>query len=158
VAGSSADLYEDASTRDLLKTEAIWEIERGLRLSAMDVHRASLVRSAWFERARALFDSYDALLLPSTQVWPFPSEWRHPEEIAGVSMDTYHRWMEVVIPVGLIGLPCLNIPVGFGPNGLPAGLQLFGPRDSDYRLLQIGEAWHRATGFTRQCPPITASA
>jgi amidase len=40
-------------------------VERGLALSAMDVHRASVVRSAWFARCAQLFDSgYDALALP----------------------------------------------------------------------------------------------
>lgn len=157
VAGGSAAYYDDEITRAKLKPEAIWEIERGLGFSAMDVHRASVIRSNWFRRARELFDRYDALLLPTTQVWPFPVEWRHPEEVAGVACDTYHRWMEIVIPIGLLGLPCLNIPVGFGANGLPAGLQLFGPRRSDGRLLQIGQAWHAATGFVAQKPPVLAS-
>ncbi len=100
VAVGSEALYENPTTRALLKTEAIWEIERGLGLTATDVHRASVVRSQWFKRAAELFESYDALLLPSTQVWPFPAERRYPEEISGQAMDTYHRWMEVVIPVG----------------------------------------------------------
>jgi amidase len=154
VAGGSAVLYENDRTRAMLKPEAIWEIERGLALSAMDVHRASVIRSLWFRRAAELFQEFDALLLPTTQVWPFPGEWRHPEQVAGHDCDTYHRWMEVVIPIGLLGLPCLNIPVGFGADGLPAGLQMFGPRGSDARLLQIGQAWHDATGFVAQKPPV----
>ncbi len=158
VAGGSESLYENPTTRALLKTEAIWEIERGLGLTAMDVHRASVVRSQWFKRAAELFESYDALLLPSTQVWPFPAEWRYPEEISGQAMDTYHRWMEVVIPVGLIGLPCLNIPTGFGANGLPAGLQLFGARGCDAKLLQIGQVWHDATKFPERRPAILPNA
>jgi hypothetical protein len=32
-----------------------------------------------------------------------------------VQMDTYHRWMEVVVPASLAGLPALSVPVGFGP-------------------------------------------
>ncbi len=158
VAGGSAEHYENPATRKLLKPEAIWEIERGLGFSAIEVHRASVLRSQWFKRAAELFETYDALLLPTTQVWPFPTDLRHPEEIAGHSMDTYHRWMEVVIPVGLIGLPCLNIPVGFGQNGLPAGLQLFGARGQDARLLQIGQKWHDATNFPGQRPAILSNA
>lgn len=158
VAGSSAALYENPATRALLKPEAIWEIERGLGFTAMDVHRASVARSQWFRRAAELFEIYDALLLPSTQVWPFPTDWRYPQEISGCAMDTYHRWMEVVIPVGLIGLPCLNIPVGFGENGLPAGLQLFGARGQDARLLQMGQVWHDATKFSQRAPALLSNA
>ena len=154
VAGGSKVHYDDPETRAMLKPEAIWEIERGLGFSAMDVHAASVIRSDWFKRAAELFETFDALLLPTTQVWPFPVDWRNPEEVAGVKMDTYHRWMEVVIPIGLLGLPCLNIPAGFGDNGLPAGLQLFGPRNSDGRLLRMGQAWHEATDFVKRKPPV----
>ena len=154
VAGGSSALLDNPRTRDLLKPEAIWEIERGLTYSAIDVHRASVIRSEWFLKAAELFDTYDALVLPTTQVWPFPVDWRSPDTIAGVEMDTYHRWMEIVIPVALLGLPCLNVPSGFGANGLPAGLQVFGPRGSDAAILQIGQAWHDATTQFRRRPQI----
>ncbi|MDQ2092554.1 amidase [Rhodalgimonas zhirmunskyi] len=158
VAGASGALYEQEKTRDMLKPEAIWEIERGLSYSAMEVHRASLIRSQWFRRAAELFESYDALILPTAQVWPFPVDWRAPQEVAGQKMDTYHRWMEVVVPVGLLGLPCLAIPAGFGASGpakgLPMGLQVFGPRGSDARLLALGQAWHEKTRFTDIKPEL----
>ena len=158
VAGGSAPLFEDPATRDLLKAEAIWEIEKGLGFSGLDIHRASEIRSEWFRKAARLFEDYDAMLLPCTQVWPFPADWRYPKEIAGKKMDTYHRWMEIVIPVGLIGLPCLNLPIGLGANGLPAGLQLFGPRGSDAKLLAIGQLWHGATDHAAQRPSILLDA
>ncbi|MDU8926452.1 amidase [Alisedimentitalea sp. MJ-SS2] len=158
VSGSADVLYASPAMRDELKPESIWEIERGLSLSAKDVHQASLIRSQWFTRVNELFATYDALLLPTTQVWPFAQEKRFPEEVAGRKMDTYHRWMEVVIPVSLLGLPCLSVPAGFGPNGLPAGLQVFGPRGSDSKMLQIGQAWHEATDFAARRPSILHDA
>ncbi len=140
--------------KDALKPEAVWEIDRGLALSAMDVHRASVIRSRWFEVAAALFDRYDALVLPSAQVWPFPVDWRWPENIAGRAMDTYHRWMEVVVPVSLIGLPCVGLPAGFGSNGLPFGLQLFGRRGSDQALLELAQGWESGRSVAdRKGPP-----
>lgn len=154
VAGGLSALMDNPEMRAGLKPEAIWEIEQGQSLSALDVHRASLIRSAWYKRAAELFETYDALILPSSQVWQFPVEWRHPETINDVKMDTYHRWMEVVIPIGLIGLPCLNIPAGFGVGGLPLGMQMFGRRGGDLGLLQLGEAWHRATDHTEKLPPV----
>jgi Asp-tRNA(Asn)/Glu-tRNA(Gln) amidotransferase A subunit family amidase len=38
----------------------------------------------------------------------------------------------------LLHVPCVAIPVGRGPNGLPVGVQLVGPRLGDTRLLQLG--------------------
>ena len=77
----------------------------------------------------------------------------HPAEIAGQAMDTYHRWMEVVVPVSLIGLPALAMPAGFSAGGLPGGVQLFGPLCSDAALLALGAAYHAATGWPQQRPP-----
>ena len=154
-AASLAALYLDERTRDLMKPEAQWEVERGLKLSAMDVHRASVIRSRWFKAAAEVFDSYDALVLPTAQVWPFPVEWTWPKEIAGITMDTYHRWMEVVVPAGLIGLPCLAVPAGFGTAGLPIGLQLIGRRGSDVGLLQLGHGWHTSAPWAHLRPEVT---
>ncbi len=145
VAADLMPVFEDSSTRGQLKEDAIWEIEQGASLTAMQVHAASVIRSQWFRAAVDLFESYDALVLPTAQVWPFPVEWTAPKEIAGQAMDTYHRWMEVVIPASLIGLPALAVPAGFGGNGLPMGLQLIGRRGDEAGLLHLAEVYHQAT-------------
>ena len=154
VAGGLAAFYDDPSKRDHLKDTAIWEIERGLAMSAMDVHRASVVRSDWFKTSAQIFESYDVLALPSAQMWPFDVTYDWPREIAGQAMDTYHRWMEVVIAASLIGLPAVCVPAGFGgAHDLPMGLQLIGPRGSDAKLLRLAETWHQATDWPGQRPP-----
>lgn len=153
VAGGSGVLHANPKTRPLLKPELIWEIERGLALSAMEVHRASVLRSQWFAVLAGLFERYDALVLPSAQVWPFPVDWRWPEAVAGRAMDTYHRWMEVVVPASLAGLPALALPAGFGAQGLPMGFQLIGRRGADRAILRLGQAYHRATDWPSRRPP-----
>ncbi len=154
VCGGLADIHADPARRDHLKDTAIWEIERGLALSAMEVHRASVIRSDWFKAAADLFDHYDVLALPSAQMWPFDVDIDWPREIAGTTMDTYHRWMEVVIAASLIGLPAVCVPAGFGgPHDLPMGLQLIGRRGSDAKLLRLAEAWHGATDWPDRRPP-----
>ncbi|MES2542626.1 MAG: amidase [Pseudomonadota bacterium] len=156
-AGGKRALAEDPAKRALTKPETIWEIEQGLGLSAQAVYEASVIRSRWHAHAARLFDRYDALVLPSAQVWPFPADWRWPEEIAGRKMDTYHRWMEVVIPASLIGLPALSVPVGFGANGLPMGMQIIGRSGDDAKVLGIGQAWHRVSEWPQRRPPPLAS-
>ena len=149
-AGLEALTYRKAS----LKDSAQWELERGQTISAMDVHHASVVRSEWFRRVSVLFDDYDALILPSAQIWPFDVELPYPTEVAGQAMDTYHRWMQVVTPVSLLGLPCLAVPAGFGVHGLPMGLQMFGPRGLDARLLAMGAAYHAETLWPQKKPAM----
>jgi amidase len=155
-AGGKRALAEDPAKRALTKPETLWEIEQGMGLTAQAVHDASVIRSRWHAHAARLFDRYDAIVLPSAQVWPFPADWRWPQEIAGRRMDTYHRWMEVVVPASLIGLPALSVPVGFGPEGLPMGMQIIGRSGDDAGVLAIGQAWHRATGWPQARPPLVA--
>ncbi|NOR32829.1 MAG: amidase, partial [Sulfitobacter sp.] len=114
---------------------------------------ASEVRSAWFRAAAGLFETVDVLVLPSAQLWPFAVGDVHPTEIAGQRMDTYHRWMQVVVPAGLIGLPVVNVPAGFGKDGLPGGLQLIGRQGSDAELLRLAQQWHEATHWPQTRRP-----
>lgn len=157
-AGGKKALYDDPAKRAMTKPETIWEIEQGLGLSAQAVYEASVIRSRWYAHAARLFSRFDALVLPTAQVWPFPAEWDWPKEIAGRRMDTYHRWMEVVIPASLIGLPALSVPLGFGPQGLPSGMQIIGRSGDDAGVLAIGQAYHRATLWPQKRPPLAAGA
>lgn len=153
VAGSLGAAYTDPGKRELLKPEAIWEVENGLKLSAMDVFRASAARSDWYRAISKLFERYDYLLLPSAQVFPFDKTWDWPKEIAGKAMDTYHRWMEVVIPATLSGCPAANVPVGFNEQGLPMGLQIIGKHQADMAVLQLAHAYEQASRWYQRCPP-----
>ncbi len=47
------------------------------------------------------------LALPSAQVFPFDAKLDWPHQIGDRPMDTYHRWMEVVIGPTMAGLPTL---------------------------------------------------
>lgn len=151
-AGSKGALLADPHSRDLLKPESRWEIEFGQTVTAAQLYAASVTRSRWYAQAAQLFDAYDFLVMPSAQVWPFPVEWRWPESIDGHRMDTYHRWMEIVVPVSLIGLPALALPCGFGAGGLPMGMQLIGRDGADAAVLAAGEQYHRATNWPAVAP------
>jgi amidase len=154
VAGANGPLCDDPAKRALLKPEAVWEIKRGRALSAMQVYDAARVRSAWYETLRRLFDTYDFLVLPAAQVFPFDATLDWPHAVGGRAMDTYHRWMQCVVPATMAGLPALAAPAGFGPQGLPAGLQIIGPAQADLAVLQIGHAYDQASGYARQRSPL----
>jgi amidase len=152
-AGRFKAIYQNPAKRAQLKPETLWEIEQGRDLTAQAVYEASVVRSRYYAHMARLFETYDAVVLPTAQVWPFPAEWRWPQTINEVVMDSYHRWMEVVIPVSLIGLPALSLPVGFGANGLPMGMQIAGPVGADAAILAMGQAYHLATDWPARHPP-----
>jgi amidase len=152
VGGRLAPMHADARLRALLKPEALWEIEQGLHLDAQAVYRASADRSAWHRALGRLFERHDFLVLPSAQVFPFDAELPWPHEVGGRAMDTYHRWMEVVIGGTLAGLPVISVPAGFNAQGLPMGLQIMGRPQADLEVLQLAHAWQQATTFGDRQP------
>lgn len=154
VANTNANLYRQAATRDQLKPEAVWEIERGLRLTGEQVFAAAKTRSAFYRHLVSLLDRHEALLMPATQVFPFAAEARWPREIGGVAMDTYHRWMETVLVATMAGLPALSVPAGFSAQGLPAGLQVIGRPQGDFEVLQLGHAYDQASRFSMVRSPL----
>ncbi len=135
---------------EMLKPELHWEIEKGMAASANDIHRANKIRSDWF-RYTATMD-IDILALPSAQLFPFDARFHWPDQIGNSFMDTYHRWMEVVVPASLTGLPALCVPAGFGREGMPIGLQLFGHRGQDGVVLSLGRQYEAATDWVPQEP------
>jgi amidase len=137
-----------------MKPEAVWEVERGRSASALDVYRASKERTAWHRHLLTLFQRFDILVLPTAQVFPFDADQHWPATIAGREMDTYHRWMEVVIGPTLAGAPAISVPVGFGAAGAPMGMQLIGAPGADLRVLQVAHAYDQATRWVDRRPPL----
>jgi amidase len=155
VAGELESLYKEPVARARLKPEARWEVEGAQHLSALDVYRASAARSRWYTAANSLFERYEYLLLPSAQLFAFDASVLWPRSVNGAAMDTYHRWMEVVVPASLLAGPVLSVPVGFGAQDLPMGLQIIGRRHADLAVLQLGHAYDGETRWvSRRLPAL----
>lgn len=154
VAGVWGASFSDPNLRALMKPEAQWEIQNGLGLAGSDVYKAMVARSAWYQALLVLFERFDFLVLPSAQVFPFDATLDWPKAIDGKPMDTYHRWMEVVIGATMAGLPALNAPAGFSAAGLPNGLQIMGRPRADFEVLQLGHAYEQACGYTQRRSPL----
>jgi len=155
---ASQPLYENPETRRLLKPEIVWEIEGSIGLPAARVAEAAVARADWYRALQALFERYDLLALPSAQVFPFPAEVHWPAAINGRAMDTYHRWMEVVIGGTLAGLPVVNLPAGFDARGRPTGLQFMGRMGQDKAVLEFALAYEAATDYLDVRPSLTDRA
>jgi amidase len=152
------EFYNDPAKRALMKPELQWEIEAGARLSADEVSEAGAVRSAWYQTVRRFFDKYDYFLLPSAQLFAFDASTHWPTQINGKTMDTYHRWMEVAVPVTMSGCPALNVPAGVNELGLPMGIQIVAPNHAEMDCLQLAYAYDQETQWVmRRLPPILSS-
>lgn len=83
----------------MVKPELRWEIERGRSATTAEIQAASAIRSDWFRCTADM--EVDIMALSSAQLFPFDADWHWPRSIGGRAMDTYHRWMEVVVPASL---------------------------------------------------------
>ena len=75
--------------RAALKPELVWNIERGLALTADDIGRAERERGAMQQRMAAFLANHDLLLTPAAIVPPFPVEQRWLAELNGHSFPSY---------------------------------------------------------------------
>ncbi|MCD2192240.1 amidase [Actinomycetospora endophytica] len=151
-----APLLDDPALAAQLKPELRWEIEHGTALSAWEIAQAATVRAEWYAAVVELFERFDVLIAPATQVHPFAAEIHWPAEIDGRPMDTYHRWMETVMPWSMAGVPALGMPAGFTADGLPVGVQLIAPPGGDRRVLEVALTHEAATDHAARRPPLLA--
>lgn len=145
--------YNDPAKRALLKPEAIFKIESGLKLSAYDISAASVIRTEWYQAVRRFFERYDYFIVPTAQLFPFDVDLHWPQEIAGRKMETYHEWMKCVLPITMSGCPALAAPAGFGERGLPIGIQIVGPNRAELACLQLAYAYDTATSWPNKRLP-----
>jgi amidase len=150
-AGSFRTIYE-SSQRDKLKDTVRWNVEKGLRQSGMEVARAEIAHTTIYRRVLSFFEDWDFLVLPATQVLPFPKDQDWVREIEGVQFENYLQWMEICSVITVTGCPSISIPCGFSPEGLPVGLQIVGPPLEDLKVLKMAHAFEAATGVAATAP------
>src|SRR5215468_172396 len=129
--------------RSLMKDTVVWNIEQGLRLSGMDVARAEAKRTQLYHSVREFMGRYEFLILPVSQVAPFPVETDWVREINGVVMKSYIDWMATCYAITLTGLPAISVPCGFTNDGLPVGLQIVGRHQRDFDVLRLAYAFEQ---------------
>jgi amidase len=138
--------------RDKLKPEVIWNIEKGLSLSADDIIRAERSRAEMIKRAFVFFDEYDLLLCPATIVTAFPVTERYLARCNGVEFDNYVGWLAIVYAITLLGSPAISIPCGFDNQGLPVGLQIVAKPRGEAEMFAGAKLMEDILGLTGSVP------
>jgi len=153
--GALLAYYNDPSKRAMMKPEAIFEVESGLKLSAFDITAASAVRTEWYLAVRRFFTEYDFLVVPTAQLFPFDANLDWPKEIGGRKMQTYHEWMKGVLPITMAGCPALAAPAGFNVEGLPIGIQIVARNHDERSCLELAHAYEIAANqVCKRLPPL----
>ena len=140
--------------RDLIKDTVVWNIEQGLKLRPVDVERAETKRTHLISRMREFMERYEFLVLPVSQVAPFPVEVEWVKEITGTRMETYIDWMATCYAITVTELPAIAVPCGFTSEGLPIGLQIVGRHQREFEVLQLAFAFEQETRYAETRPSI----
>jgi amidase len=139
---------------DSFKRSLADNIRAGEPLTGADVARGYRQRTALSQRMVDFFESYDVLVLPVSQVPPFPADQEFPASINGRSMESYLDWMRSAYFITVTGCPAISVPAGFTPSGLPVGVQIVAPHNQERRLLEVAYAFEQVTGHGDRRPEL----
>lgn len=125
----------------------------GRALSQRALSKARRHEAASQRRIGAIFDTVDVVVAPTTarpalRVDAF-------DGLSGIATDrTMIAACPVAWPWNVLGWPSINIPAGFTDAGLPIGVQLMGPANSEPLLISLAAALEALGGWhTRQPSP-----
>jgi amidase len=142
---------------DRLKATIRWNIEQGRTLRTADLAHAERLLAVQHERTAAFFATYDALLVPTTQVLPFDADLEYPTRIGDHELATYLDWMRSCSDITATGAPAISVPGGFSAGGLPIGLQIVGPHRGEAKLLGIAKLFEQATRYAERRPTASTN-
>lgn len=110
----------------------IWD--QGLTISALEYLAANEARAALGILMGEFHTRYDVLITPMMPVRPFEAGHDVPP---GGRYTKWWQWTGFSYPFNLTQQPAISIPIGRTSDGLPAGLQIVGPRHADDLVLAV---------------------
>ena len=102
--------------------------------------KAQKVRALIARDFAQAFEQADVIVTPTSPVVPFRLGERVADPLAMYLADIY------TVTGSLAGVPGISVPSGKTPEGLPVGLQIFGPAFGEARILQLAHAFEQAGG------------
>ncbi|WP_406403138.1 amidase [Streptomyces uncialis] len=136
-----------AATRGLLARAAF--------VSGADYVQAQRVRRAAQRALDALFEEVDIVVCPTASIGA--------PDLAVLSDAHGHQNDEQVFSMihtpywNAVGNPVLAVPIGRTGRGLPLSLQIAGPVGGDHRVLCVGDALQRLTGWHLRVPDLAGT-
>jgi aspartyl-tRNA(Asn)/glutamyl-tRNA(Gln) amidotransferase subunit A len=122
----------------------------------MEVHDFISIKKARAELNDTLadiFTEFDLLVTPTMPTEAFDAKGPPPEEIDGFPVNLLDA-VAFTYPFNLSGHPAATVRAGLSANGLPAGLQIIGPRYRDDLVLQASYAYEQMRPWNDEWPRL----
>lgn len=142
--------------RDRLDPSLVAALEEGRSQDLLTVQGAPAIRSGLFRRVQALFDDHDLIVTPTVSAPPPPYDHGQdaPMTINGeVAGPIRANWYGYTGTFNHTGHPAISIPMGFTPDGLPAGLHAVGRWFDEQRLIDLAAAFETLAPWAQHWPP-----
>jgi aspartyl-tRNA(Asn)/glutamyl-tRNA(Gln) amidotransferase subunit A len=150
-----AQLYPQIDThRDELAKSLVMIIEGMQNFSLSDQVKAMGMKAKLNQILWELFDRFDLLLTPTMPTEAFQAKGPPPSEVDGQPISLFEA-VAFSYPFNLSGHPAATVPAGLTESGLPAGLQIVGPRHRDDLVLQASYAFQQARPWADKWPEIS---
>ena len=117
--------------------------------TANDYVQATRERRRMVLEMQPLFERFDAFVTAGMGEAPRLTDYRSVSFWQKPSLLT--AW-------NVTGQPVVMLPNGFGPNGLPLGMQILGRPFGETTILKIGHAYERAADWHTRRPALVAGA
>jgi Asp-tRNA(Asn)/Glu-tRNA(Gln) amidotransferase A subunit family amidase len=126
-------------------------VEEALTFPPTKYVQAFFDRLAWYQHARAFFETYDLLLSPTCANPPLRIGEYFSNEIGGVKVGR-DAGSAFTFAFNMTGQPAATVPCGFTEAGLPIGLQIVGRRFADATVLRASAAFEAARPWAQHRP------
>jgi mandelamide amidase len=151
---SFAELVASTASPDVKGLMASLSVEDGI--SDADYTAALEARELMRGTFNAQFrdQALDAIIFPSTILPARPIEGSmETVELNGTQVPTFPSYIRNTEPASLAALPGISLPAGLTASGLPVGIEIDGPEQSDRHLLAIAKTLEAIIGFDGRPQP-----
>jgi len=147
-------LYDDLERiRPDLGRTLVRSLDSVKNRSLADRVRTQEIRSQLNQALWDVFEEFDLLLTPAMPTDAFGAKGPPPAEIDGHPIPLLGA-VAFTYPFNLSGHPAATVRAGLTRSGLPAGLQIIGPRHRDDRILQAARLYEEASPWDDQWPHL----
>jgi amidase len=138
--------------RSLLKSDIVWNTEKGLAQTPSRIAWAERERAAFYRRMVEMFTHFDIFVTPSAATPAFDVDRRHPEYVDGETLTNYMGASTLNAAITLTSCPAVAVPCGFDRFGRPVGLQITAPMRDEAAALAAAALFEQMSGLDKLLP------